>query len=51
MSVTAPDRGRQAARVAADFSGTNVMARSASAVIVSDGFTPGFAEIAEPSTT
>jgi hypothetical protein len=31
--------------------GTNPIARSASAVIVSDGLTPGLAEIAEPSTT
>ena len=31
--------------------GINVIARSASAVMVSDGFTPGFAEIAEPSIT
>ena len=28
-----------------------LIARSASAVIVSEGFTPGFAEIAEPSMT
>ena len=28
-----------------------LIARSASAVIVSDGFTPGFAETAEPSIT
>jgi len=32
-------------------SGTKLMARSASAVMVSDGFTPGFAETAAPSTT
>src|SRR5512140_1759301 len=37
----------QAARPAAALSGTNVIARSARAVIVSDGLTPGFAEIAE----
>jgi len=29
----------------------NDIARSASAVIVSDGFTPGFADIAAPSIT
>jgi hypothetical protein len=29
----------------------NVMARSARAQIVSDGFTPGFAETVEPSMT
>lgn len=33
------------------FGGMNPMARSASAVIVSDGFTPGFADTAEPSMT
>ena len=37
--------------VSACFSGMNVMARSASAVIVSDGLTPGFTETAEPSIT
>jgi hypothetical protein len=31
--------------------GTKLIARSAKAVIVSDGFTPGFADTAEPSTT
>lgn len=33
------------------FAGMNVIARSASAVIVSEGLTPGFAEMAEPSIT
>ena len=37
--------------VAADAGGTRDMARSASAVMVSAGLTPGLAEIAEPSTT
>ena len=32
-------------------SGMKLIARSANAKIVSDGFTPGFAEIAEPSIT
>lgn len=44
----------QAARVAplaALAAGIRLIARSASAVIVSEGFTPGFAEMAEPSTT
>jgi len=36
---------------AAVFFGTKLMARSVIAVIVSDGFTPGLADTAEPSAT
>ena len=35
----------------AAFAGMRLIARSAIAVMVSDGFTPGFAETAEPSMT
>jgi len=35
----------------AAFAGMKLMARSAIAVMVSDGLTPGFAETAAPSTT
>ncbi len=42
---------RSSADALSFFVGINDIARSASAVIVSDGFTPGLADIAAPSIT
>ena len=43
--------GHDAAAAGAPFGGMKLMARSARAVMVRDGFTPGLAEMAEPSMT
>ncbi len=44
-------RGRSRFQVTVTFAGMKVMARSASAAIVSDGLTPGLADTDEPSIT
>jgi len=41
----------RASEIYALFAGTALIARSAIAVIVSDGFTPGFADTLDPSMT
>jgi hypothetical protein len=46
-----PAAARSSGRQAGDAGGTSDSARSASAVIVSDGFTPGLADTLDPSTT
>ena len=51
-----PRRGSASAREISGtapqlFAGMRLIARSASAVMVSDGFTPGLAETADPSIT
>ena len=42
---------RSQTQLTVTFAGMKVMARSASAAIVSDGLTPGLADTAEPSIT